>query len=148
MSTAQKPKTTTADGIDPCEVFHVRRGARETLCAEGEISPDDAVDVECEFHRRARLLGYDPTSPWEMLCYESPWEMLCYEADKAAKARREREARMPAPKRPVLARSTIDATIWVIQQKDAELLREWMRKHSATEREAIEKFLRERQAKT
>jgi hypothetical protein len=119
--------------LDPCEVFFARRDARETLCAAGEISPHDAVDVECEFHRRARLLGYDPTDPWEMLCFE---------ADKEAKARRNREARIPAAKRTVLARSTIDATIWVLQQKDPDLLRRWLAKHSAAEREEIENLLR------
>jgi hypothetical protein len=128
--------------LNPCEVFVARRGAREILCVAGELFPHEAVDVECEFRRRARLQqqrrGEPVAGDYDL---DDPWERACFEADRAAKARREREARMPAARRPVLARSTIDATAYVIQQKDPGLLRQWLAKHSAAEREEIAKML-------
>jgi hypothetical protein len=45
------------------------------------------------------------------------FERLCFEADKKAQTQRDREATKADVKRPVLAQSTIDATIYVFSRK-------------------------------
>jgi hypothetical protein len=148
MSADQKPKTTTEGTVGPCEIFYAQRGAREILCALGEMAPEESVEVECAFRRRTLLQhrsGAPLVSDYDL---ENSFERVCFELDRRAHARRECEGRVPAPRRSVLAKSTIDATIWVLQQRDPARLREWLRKHSPAEREEIENLLRERQAKT
>jgi hypothetical protein len=50
----------------------------------------------------------------------------------------------PAIERPLLARSTIDATAYVVRQQDPALLRSWLKKHSPQQRTAIRKLIEAR----
>jgi hypothetical protein len=61
----------------------------------------------------------------------------CRKADATARQK------APAVARPrnLLAQAMIDATIFVIQQKDPERLRRWLRVHSPEEREAIKALI-------
>jgi hypothetical protein len=73
--------------------------------------------------------------------YEGLSAILAAACRKADQAARSRATPAATPSRDILARSTIDATIFVIQQKDPERLRRWLRVHTPEEREAMKALI-------